>query len=131
MYWLQGFVIGIVDEVAQRALEARETSGGAALSLDEAARIREAFDEYGDGVITTKELGTVARSLGLHPTEAELQDMMAEVGAECNGAIELPELFPCLRIRLRTRVGSSPGLRRTGRTTRMACWGPKPRRSGR
>jgi hypothetical protein len=33
------------------------------------------------GTITTKELGTVMRSLGQNPTEAELMDMIQEVSA--------------------------------------------------
>lgn len=42
----------------------------------------------GDGTITTKELGTVMRSLGQNPTEAELQDMVNEVDADGNGTID-------------------------------------------
>lgn len=37
------------------------------------------FDKDGDGTITTKELGTVMRSLGQNPSEDELQDMVNEV----------------------------------------------------
>lgn len=47
----------------------------------------------GDGTITTKELGTVMRSLGQNPTETELQDMINEVDADGNGTIDFPEFL--------------------------------------
>ena len=46
------------------------------------------------GTITTKELGTVMRSLGQNPTEAELQDMINEVDADGSGTIDFPEVIP-------------------------------------
>lgn len=50
----------------------------------------------GDGTITTKELGTVMRSLGQNPTEAELQDMINEVDANGNGTIDFREHRQCM-----------------------------------
>ncbi|MBA0835446.1 hypothetical protein Goarm_007726, partial [Gossypium armourianum] len=45
------------------------------------------------GCITTKDLGTVVRSLGQNPTEAELQGMINEVDADQNGTIDFPEFL--------------------------------------
>jgi len=52
------------------------------------------------GQITTKELGTVMRSLGQNPSESELQDMINEVDADNNGTIDFPGMIykgPVLR----------------------------------
>ena len=51
------------------------------------------FFFLGIGCITTKELGTVMRSLGQNPTEAELQDIINEVDADQNGTIDFPEFL--------------------------------------
>ena len=40
------------------------------------------FDKDGDGTITTRELGTVMRSMGQNPTEKDLQDMINEVDVD-------------------------------------------------
>eukprot|EP01040_Poterioochromonas_malhamensis_P013662 gene13662-15055_t len=63
------------------------------LTEEQIAEFKEAFslfDKDGDGTITTKELGTVMRSLGQNPTEAELADMINEVDADGNGTIDFP-----------------------------------------
>ena len=66
------------------------------LTEEQIAEFKEAFslfDKDGDGTITTKELGTVMRSLGQNPTEAELMDMINEVDADGNGTIDFPEFL--------------------------------------
>ena len=45
------------------------------------------------GEITTKELGTVMRSLGQNPSESELQDMINEVDSDNNGTIDFPGMW--------------------------------------
>ncbi|KAF2675383.1 calmodulin [Microthyrium microscopicum] len=64
------------------------------LTEEQVSEFKEAFslfDKDGDGQITTKELGTVMRSLGQNPSESELQDMINEVDADNNGTIDFPE----------------------------------------
>ena len=50
--------------------------------MSECIELREAFglfDIDGDGKITTDELGTVMKSLGMNPSASQLRDMIDEV----------------------------------------------------
>ncbi|XP_020627191.1 neo-calmodulin-like isoform X2 [Orbicella faveolata] len=49
------------------------------------------FDRDENGIITTRELGSIMRSLGFNPTEEELQTMINEVDYDGNGVIDFPE----------------------------------------
>ncbi|XP_072042631.1 calmodulin-alpha-like [Amphiura filiformis] len=66
------------------------------LTEEQIAEFNEAFslfDKDDDGTITSEELGTLMRSLGQNPTEAELQDMINEVDADGNDTIDFSEFL--------------------------------------
>ncbi|XP_073105225.1 calmodulin-like [Elaeis guineensis] len=58
----------------------------------------------GMGLITAKELDTVMTSLGQNPTEAELQDMINEVDADQNGAIDFHEFLNLMACKVKIFV---------------------------
>jgi DNA polymerase III epsilon subunit-like protein len=61
-------------------------------SEDQITKFKEAFsvfDKSGDGIITTEELDTVMRSLGVDPTKDGVQDLIDEVNAGGDGTIDL------------------------------------------
>ncbi|KYO38833.1 calmodulin-alpha [Alligator mississippiensis] len=77
---------------------------GDQLTEEQIAEFKEAFslfDKDGDGSITTKELGTVMRSLGQNPTEAELQNMISEVDTDGSGTIDFPEFLSLMAKKIR------------------------------
>ncbi|PVF96648.1 putative calmodulin [Serendipita vermifera] len=74
------------------------------LTEEQIAEFKEAFslfDKDGDGTITTKELGTVMRSLGQNPTDSELQDMINEVDVDGNGTIDFKEFLTMMAKKLK------------------------------
>ena len=73
------------------------------LTEEQIAEFKEAFslfDKDGDGTITTKELGTVMRSLGQNPTEAELQDLISQAEADQGATITLTQFLGIMARRL-------------------------------
>lgn len=65
-------------------------------SQDKLIELKEAFsifDQNGDGTISTKELGVVIRSLGLSPTDREIQEIIREFDKDKSGALEYPEFL--------------------------------------
>ncbi|XP_054844189.1 uncharacterized protein LOC129335564 [Eublepharis macularius] len=78
------------------------------LTEEQLAEFKEAFslfDKDGDGAITTKELGTVMRSLGHNPTEAELQAMISDIDANRSGTVDFAEFLSLMAKRTRDSDG--------------------------
>ncbi|XP_046535934.1 calmodulin-like protein 3 [Equus quagga] len=76
------------------------------LTEEQVAVFREAFtlfDKDGDGIITTQELGTVMRSLGQNPTEAELQGMVSKVDHDGNRTVDFPEFLDMMAKKMKDR----------------------------
>ena len=66
------------------------------LTEEQIAEFKEAFqifDKDGDGSITTKELGTVMRSLGQNPSDEEVRQMIEEVDEDKSETIDLKEFL--------------------------------------
>lgn len=64
------------------------------LSQEQLEELKEAFSMYdldGDGVITTRELGSVMRTVGLNPTEAEILNFIKEADTDNSGSINFEE----------------------------------------
>nr|XP_010939940.1 calmodulin isoform X1 [Elaeis guineensis] len=77
------------------------------LTDEQIAKFKEVFslfDKDGDGLITAKELDTVMRSLGQNPTEAELVDMINEVDADQNGAIDFHEFLNLMACKVKVHT---------------------------
>jgi calmodulin len=64
------------------------------LTEEQRDELKEAFaiyDTNNDGVISTRELGTVLRQLGQNPTEAEILEMIKDLDKDKNSSISFDE----------------------------------------
>merc|ERR1712176_1143147 len=59
------------------------------------------FDKDGDNTIPTKDLGTVMRSLGTSPTEAEIADMIKEVDRDNSGKVDFSDFLQLMARKLK------------------------------
>ncbi|KAG5626773.1 hypothetical protein H5410_011991 [Solanum commersonii] len=96
----------LTDEEVDEIIREADVDGDGQINYDEFVKVMMAkfvtqyqyifcnlLPNFSTGCITTKELGTVMRSLGQNPTEAKLQDMINEVDADGNGTIGFPEFL--------------------------------------
>ncbi|KAH3902974.1 calmodulin SCDLUD_000574 [Saccharomycodes ludwigii] len=75
------------------------------LTEEQIAEFREAFtlfDKDKNGSISSSELATVMRSLGLSPSEAEVADLMNEIDINGNHTIEFGEFLALMSRQLKS-----------------------------
>ncbi|XP_023326163.1 calmodulin-A [Eurytemora carolleeae] len=66
------------------------------LSLETILQIQEGFSSFDPrktGLVPTRELGPLMRTLGYNPTKEELQDLVMEVDGSCLGYLKLPDFL--------------------------------------
>eukprot|EP00298_Acanthocystis_sp_HF-20_P016902 c21621_g3_i2.p1 GENE.c21621_g3_i2~~c21621_g3_i2.p1 ORF type:complete len:167 (-),score=68.94 c21621_g3_i2:20-469(-) len=61
------------------------------------------FDKDGSSTISTKDLGTVMRSLGASPTEAEVQEMIKKVDTDGSGKVEFTDFLGLMAQKLKEK----------------------------
>lgn len=77
------------------------------LTEEQKANFKDAFslfDKDRDGIITTKELGTVMRCLGLNPTEAQLLDLIDVEDPNHKGTIDFAQFCKIMDERQHDKV---------------------------
>ncbi|CAL9732385.1 calmodulin [Monosporozyma unispora] len=75
------------------------------LTEEQIAEFKEAFalfDKDNNGFISSSELATVMRSLGLSPSEAEVADLMNEIDVDGNHKIEFSEFLALMSRQLKS-----------------------------
>lgn len=75
------------------------------LTEEQIAEFKEAFalfDKDNNGYISSSELATVMRSLGLSPSEAEVADLMNEIDVDGNHKIEFSEFLALMSRQLKS-----------------------------
>ncbi|XP_026450453.1 calmodulin-like [Papaver somniferum] len=74
---------------------------------DQISEYKEAFtlfDEDGDGYIIAKELSSAMKSTGKNPTEDEIHNMINEVDADKNGAINFTEFLDLMAQKIKDAI---------------------------
>ena len=64
--------------------------------LSELRTVFDLFDTNGNGSISARELGTILRTIGQDPTEAELQDLINDRDADGSGTLDFLEFVNLL-----------------------------------
>ena len=64
------------------------------------------FDRDGDGTLATKYVGTIMRSLGQSPTEAELQYIICKVDADGSGFMDFSEFITMMANHMKEEIDS-------------------------